>query len=566
MVEKIVIRSEDWLKNAGIVGLYRILKERDERADIFVEEEQISFSADLLQNFSEKYFQYFIKRYKNVLSLYRILNFTANISQYEEKNYETFHEEDLEKLNDHVEDVKKYLKSNSYRAMYPLIRCPFDPLQKERELKKVNLKKTESLKDRISDIQKLLADLKEIHDFLRQEDSQKYIGAKNVMYGIIQNAWKGISILNPQVKEQNMYLEFDKYFVQTAQEYLEQEKTKFKYRCFSCGEAIKDTRIDLSFMNHIGFDVARKTSHVWDFNNCVHICPLCRLIYACVPAGFTYLYDRGIFINANTDLEEMLRINNLVFENVWAENKDGKSLYAALVLGMLKEMNEHAEYELSDIQVVRLEKERYSFSILSRKFLNIIKKCRTDLEYIRKSSFKEGSDIYYIYNETMKRLMQGENLFLLIHKLIQLRISNSENCYYKMGTVSTIIKINDIFLKEVGYMQDEKKEYNPLERARIIGHHLQEAYGGFEEGKYNKKLDGIAYRMLNALKTNNKTAFMDSLINAHMYVQKPIPSLFSDYLNQDLVFKELGYAFVTGMLGEEWKNKDNQSKNEKEGR
>ena len=378
MVEKIVIRSEDWLKNAGIVGLYRILKERDERADIFVEEDQISFSAALLQNFSEKYFQYFIKRYKNVLSLYRIVNFTANISQYEEKNYETFHKEDLEKLNDHVEDVKKYLKSNSYRAMYPLIRCPFDPLQKERELKKVNLKKTESLKDRISDIQKLLADLKEIHDFLRQEDSQKYIGAKNAMYGIIQNAWKGISILNPQVKEQNMYLEFDKYFVQTAREYLEQEKTKFKYRCFSCGEAIKDTRIDLSFMNHIGFDVARKTSHVWDFNNYVHICPLCRLIYACVPAGFTYLYDRGIFVNANTDLEEMLRINNLVFENVWAENKDGKSLYAALVLGMSKEMNEHAEYELSNIQVVRLEKERYSFSILSRKFLNIIKKCRTD--------------------------------------------------------------------------------------------------------------------------------------------------------------------------------------------
>lgn len=90
MVEKIVIRSEDWLKNAGIVGLYRILKERDERADIFVEEEQISFSADLLQNFSEKYFQYFIKRYKNVLSLYRILNFTANISQYEEKIMKLF--------------------------------------------------------------------------------------------------------------------------------------------------------------------------------------------------------------------------------------------------------------------------------------------------------------------------------------------------------------------------------------------------------------------------------------------------------------------------------------------
>lgn len=562
-METIVIRSEDWLKNAGIIGLYRILEEEesDEKSSISLEEDQIRFSAELLQNFSEKYFRYFIKQYKNVLSLYRTLNFKENISQFKEKNYENFGKEDLEKLNEHVENVKKYLKSNSYRAMYPLIRCPFDPLEKEKELKKVHLRKKESIEDGISDVKKLITHLEEIYDFLQQEDSQKYIGAKNVIYNIIKNAWDGISILNPQVKEQNMYFEFDKYFVQTTQEYLKQEKTKFKYRCFSCGESIKDTNIDLSFMNHIGFDVARKTSHVWNFNNYVHICPLCRLIYACVPAGFTYLYDKGIFVNANTHLKEMLRINDLIFKNVLGEKKDGKSIYGALVSGMSKEMNEHVEYDLSDIQVVRLEKKRYTFSILSRKFLSIIKKCRTDLEYIRKSSFKEGNDIYYIYNETIKRLMQGENLFLLIHKLVRLKISNGEDCYYKMGTVGTIIEINDIFLKEVGYMKDEKKEYNPLERARIIGHHLQEAYGGFEEGKYNKKLDGIAYRMLNALKTNNKIAFMDSLINAHMYVQKPIPSLFSDYLYQELAFKELGYAFVTGMLGEEWKNEGNTSKN-----
>lgn len=557
MAEKIIIRSEDWLKNTGIVGLYRILTVSDETAEISVEEDQISFSVQLLHNFSEKYFRYFLKRYKNVLSIYRLLDFETEISRYEEENYQNFNEEDLKRLNEYVDNVKKYLKSNSYCAAYPLIQCPFDPLQKEKELKKISLKKKEKLKDRISDVQKLIADLKEIHRFLRQEDSQKYIGAKNAMYSIIKNAWEGISILNPQVKEQNMYLEFDKYFVQTTIEYLEQGKTKFKHRCFSCEAPIKDTTIDLSFMNHIGFDVARKTSHVWDFNNYVHLCPLCRLIYACVPAGFTYLYDRGIFVNANTDLAEMLRINDRIFENVWIENKDGKSLYAALISGMTKEMYEHVEYELSDVQVVRLEKERYTFSILSKKFLNVIKKCRSDLEYIRKSSFKEGNDIYYIYNETMKRLMLGENLFLFIHKLIHLRISNSENCYYKMGTVGTVIKINDRFLKEAGYMKEEKRKYSQLELARIIGHNLQEAYGGFfEDGKYNKKLDGIAYRMLNALKTNNKTAFMDSFINAHMYVQKPIPSLFSDYLDQDLAFKELGYAFVTGMLGEEWKSKD----------
>ena len=106
-METIVIRSEDWLKNAGIIGLYRILKESDEKSSISLEEDQIRFSAELLQNFSEKYFRYFIKQYKNVLSLYRTLNFKENISQFKEKNYENFGKEDLEKLNEHVENVKK---------------------------------------------------------------------------------------------------------------------------------------------------------------------------------------------------------------------------------------------------------------------------------------------------------------------------------------------------------------------------------------------------------------------------------------------------------------------------
>ena len=120
-METIVIRSEDWLKNAGIIGLYRILEEEesDEKSSISLEEDQIRFSAELLQNFSEKYFRYFIKQYKNVLSLYRTLNFKENISQFKEKNYENFGKEDLEKLNEHVENVKKYLKSNLIPATFP---------------------------------------------------------------------------------------------------------------------------------------------------------------------------------------------------------------------------------------------------------------------------------------------------------------------------------------------------------------------------------------------------------------------------------------------------------------
>lgn len=113
-------------------------------------------------------------------------------------------------------------------------------------------------------------------------------------------------------------------------------------------------------------------------------------------------------------------------------------------------------------------------------------------------------------------------------------------------------------------MEKEMQEfYNPVFKARKLGYALQIDYNSRinSSEKYNKKLNSIAYRMLNALKTNNISAFMDSFINAYMYVMKPIPRLFSDYLNDEIQFKNIGYAFITGMIGE--KVEDNNKKGNK---
>ena len=72
----------------------------------------------------------------------------------------------------------------------------------------------------MSEIQNLVSDLKEIYAFLRQEDSQKYIGANFSINTFIKNAWGKISILNSKVEEKDMYLEFDNYFVKTTLQYL----------------------------------------------------------------------------------------------------------------------------------------------------------------------------------------------------------------------------------------------------------------------------------------------------------------------------------------------------------
>lgn len=74
-----------------------------------------------------------------------------------------------------------------------------------------------------------------------------------------------------------------------------------------------------------------------------------------------------------------------------------------------------------------------------------------------------------------------------------------------------------------------------------------------------EKLNGIAYRMLNALKTSNKHAFMDTLLNASMYANEEIDAVFSNTMEDDLKFKNAGYAFIAGLLG-----RQNNSKNDSE--
>ena len=58
-----------------------------------------------------------------------------------------------------------------------------------------------------------------------------------------------------------------------------------------------------SFLVNTGFDVSRKSSHVWEFNNDVAVCPICKLVYSCVPAGITYIIGSGIYINDNSSMK-----------------------------------------------------------------------------------------------------------------------------------------------------------------------------------------------------------------------------------------------------------------------
>ena len=553
MGEKIQLHMEDWLYNSGLVGFYNILKNSKE--DVIINQNYLEFDSDCFIGFEKKYFDYFIKKYKGILSLNKIISFEDFISHHEENEFKEFDEKKLEFTNKYISDVaKKQIKSNSYKSAYDLINSPIDVLSLEKKLKPVRLKKKQGIKDVLPEVQEMFDLLKQIIDYMKLEESKKYIGAKNVMYTVINNGWNGVCFLYPQTKEKDMYIDYNNYFIKPVMDYIEEDKSEYKFTCFSCDRKMKNFSNDFSFLNSIGFDVSRKSSHVWDFQNDVAVCPICKLVYSCIPAGITYLYNKGIYVNDNSSMQSAININNKIYMGIFKQNNEEKKLtYKALVESINEEYNDKIKYELADIQLVRYEDEKYRFNILSRNSLSIIKDSKNDLNKLVNCGFKEINTYFNVYELVIDRLLNSQNMFTLIQKLLHYKISQPKDCYYNSYHVIRLLNINTRFLKGVGYMKDVDKEKDIVELGNKAGYFLRKDYKESVD-----KLGGISYRLLNALKTNNADSFMDTLLNCYLYVKKPVPKVFLDTLRSEEKFKTIGYAFVAGLINEKEGGNNNE--------
>lgn len=556
MEEKVKIYLSDWQFNAGIVGLCNILEFAGD--EIFRGEDYIQLDLNHLEHFEEKYFNYFIDKYKETTPWYRIVAYKHIMESHENNNFQNFNKESLSYLNDYIKMTKTYLTRNNYVKVYPFIKSDKDIVSLVKELKPISVKKTDKIEDKIDEVKDRFKTLNEIIDYCNSEDGKKYIAAKGVIYNVINNGWNGICFLNPQTKELDVYKDYKEYFVDTAVAYLKADRSKLKYNCFICDRKMANMKNDLSFLNETGFDVARKTSHVWEFANDVAICDLCKLVYSCLPAGFVYAYDKGIFINSNTSVENILRVNSRLRDDVLKIKDDNnRSLtYRALVNAINEQHSSKIQYELQDIQIIRYENGKYRFNILSKDVLKILRESKEEINNLINTGYREAGVYFNIYDMTIDRLLNNYNMFTLIHKLLMYRITKSQSIttYYHTGHVMDLNMINVNYLKGVEGMDKIKQNKELVKKARAYGYYLRQEYLDKDTEADKNKIRGISYKLLNALKTRNTEMFMHNIITSYMYVGEPIPKDLTIALESEEDLGIIGYAFVTGLNGGDYKD------------
>lgn len=501
----------DWLFNSGLVGFYNILNYAGD--EVILDGNYLEFNPEVLINFEEKYFNYFINKYWNVMVLSKILEKVSYLSKVD------FEIVDKNEYKSDIEYVNLKLGNSSYKSIRKMI--PKSML---------NLK---NIKNNVfHDLLQMLLDNKE--QILKSEVTGYYDqkARQSKMPHSIIDKYINTNMLDIEKICSEIYL------------YNNEDKSKFVYECFSCGAKIKKIDKGLSFLTNTFFDTSRKTSHVWNFNNDIEMCPVCLLIYYCIPAGFSTVYGKGIYINNNSTMNSAIDVNNKISREILKEHEVNRSLtYRALINSIQEQFIESSKYDLSDIQVVKYDNGKYQFNILTRSTLNIIYKSNNDLHSLIRAGYKEINTYFNVYDLVIDNLLNNQNLNLIIYKLLVYKLSTPKDCFYTGKQIVNVMNINYRFMRGLGCM--EKLEEDVVKKANQQGYFLREEY---RNKKAVSKLNGISYRLLNALKVNSKDMFMDTVLNCYLYTSKAVPDILLEGLKDDVAFKTIGYAFVSGLI------------------
>ena len=555
MGEKIRLEMSDWLYNAALVGFINILEHSDVSIDI--SKNYMEFDESALENFEDRYFNFLFDKYGSFVVYSQIISKREILENYL-NNLEIFDEKKLDNLNDIIEYVKSKISRNSYKAAYPYISLELDLVKEEKNLKKIKPRKGESPLDKADEIKEQLLLLLKIIDNLCSKEGKKYLMAKDFIYSFTNAFLSGVALWGKTDAAKDPYLVYKDYFIEPTTNYLSKNKKTYKLFCTVCNRPVKGIKVknesyDLTWINNTGVDGNRKSSHYWNYNNDTAICPICNLVYSCIPAGFTLINGKGFFINNNNDLRELHNVNKFQIDKE-TKIEDLESLSYYNVIDSMRHTDiAIMDKEIQNIQIIKYDIENpvrpYTFNVLSKEMLYIIHNNREYLKTLLKLRVKISKDYWLnVYQEILKRLYNSESLFDLIGELFKLGV----NSYY----LYLILQINTDFLG--GRMKLIQKEdlSKKVDLSRYFGLKLREIY--LQKGN-EKKIEGLSYRLLNAIKTKNSSRFADVLINAYMYAGEEIPSIFIDTLKEKELLQSYGYGFLLGLQGSNMK-KNNDKK------
>ncbi len=528
---KHTLQLNDALYNAGLLGLVRVM----ERMGIPLENERgtsLTVDDSIFEDgkFTEAYLDELCDRYQSQTKYAKLMQ---ELSRYTGKNSEIPDKTDKD-YKAWVTSVKTKLESDSYKAAYEIVAkqeadaFDFRPL----------IQKWKSSREPAQQI----ACVPELYEKLTQYG--KTFMLKDIVYNFVQPYWGGIAFLHKTKNKDPFEQTVEEEFIQPILSY-KPKKGKKVYHCLQCDAVLPGapTNASMSWIENVGVDIKRKTNGFWDFNIDLAPCPLCKLVYACMPIGFRCMAYEGVFINSNTNFGRLKSLNDLTSMDP-TEGSFATIINTFVVEAELRE----AENKLQNIQVIRRRKNddgqwEYRVNILSAELLKKFKQCKATLEQLIKINPR-------LHRQVINEILEGKNLYPLLYRQYRetLRKKFSLGIYFPVLS----IQITMFAGKEQNCMTE-----NYLRYVRRKGYDLQVEIAKRLNGKNTVTL---SYGLLNALQAGDKNRFLQLVMRQYLSMNLQVPDLFIDTIADDEAFRAIGNAFLIGLNAEEPRKQKEEEK------
>jgi CRISPR-associated CXXC_CXXC protein Cst1 len=331
--------------------------------------------------------------------------------------------------------------------------------------------------------------------------------------------------------------------------------------CFFCHERQAKNYVDATTFTPLFASLETVRNFIWDP---IPICKECEFLLYFASAGFYRSAGKYLFVYVPDDLLETYRMNMVLSTEKEIEQEKLGKVWSVVRYALDLE-KQKSSWVLQNIYFVEIEMvgdataNIYSFHISP----NLAKAIRKLIDSYPKNLQDIFSEfLFYIY--TGRSLY--EFLFLLLSGFIRkdsyknLQGGTIESKIVQAGRNMKYISQNLLFFINFQEVLNMNEQKGYIDRAFWAGRELKKLYK--ENESTQKKLEPLTYRLLEAIRRKDKEYFIHNLIRAYLEVEKEIPYLFKEALD-DKNFSMIAYAFLIGLNSEE-KSKEEQANDEGE--
>lgn len=577
---KVRLYLNDWFYNMGLIGFRRILEFGENNGKInlaeyrYAEKENfIEFEKNLLTVFHHLYFDYFLDKYDIAKREKKQIEKLINMVQMQEKFKEA------------LENIKRIIKANNdkIKKIDPEIYKRADEVYKSvGKIKKIEeFNKLENLLNEFLQIMSIreinkrltLNKFKSVlsdnffgqRSFLnvthtnRSLEEQKEIMYRDFIIPIFDSI-ELVEILN-DVDDTSKIIEFlsNKKSFKSLSKKIRGIKTIEEIKdfidneidnCCLCG-CYKSLGANYEEGDFIPLAVSADNAKnmFWNLNVKYPICPLCKLILFCTPAGCTNIYKSYLgenydikdkeyfaFVNIDTNFENLYKTNEFFYKR-----RDYDIPFNELILDIINTAKERSVWQLQNILYVEFNA-NYNSKNCKMNYFNIpkylawfFKEKIYLINAIQDKNFKMQLMDKILSNKDIKSVIDGK-----IREIITKNLGKAMDCFN-----AVIIRM------EINKYKNLKKEVVDLayRDLNMLFEEGQKMNSFLQSQNAENKINSIAYRLLNATKSGNKKDFMDAVIRLYMSCDKAIPSLFLEVMTEkSLSFEDISYAFISGLL------------------